>query len=81
MMSFRFSGENAKENIRRAFEFLDEDRNEEITATNLKKIINELGEDFDDEEISNIIQKNDVDGDGRLSYDDFEKVMLKKTFQ
>lgn len=55
MMAFRFSGSNSEENIKRAFQLLDVDKNEEISVSDLKKIVNELGEDMDDEEIANII--------------------------
>lgn len=51
MMSFRFNGEMAKENIKKAFSLLDEDKNEEISVADLKKIVKELGEDLDEEEI------------------------------
>ena len=80
MMSFRFSGEHAKSNIKQAFELITEGNRKEITAKDLKRVISELGEDFDDEEIANILQKNDVDGDGKISLADFEKVMSRKTF-
>lgn len=55
MMSFRFSGDYAQENIKRAFELLDDDKNQEISVADLKKIVKELGEDMDDEEVANII--------------------------
>lgn len=80
-MSFRFNGEMAKENIKKAFNLLDEDKNEEISVADLKKIVKELGEDLDEEEIQNIIEKNDVNGDGKLTLEDFENVMTKKTLE
>lgn len=47
---------------------LDEDQNQEISVADLKKIVKELGEDLDDEEVANIIQKNDLNGDGKLTF-------------
>ena len=75
-------GTNDDENIiKRAFELFDEDHKDHITPDNIRKIANELGDDLNEEDIANIIQKNDLDGDGKLTFEDFEKVMKSKTFK
>jgi Ca2+-binding EF-hand superfamily protein len=60
----------------RIFERFRSNEGNFIDFTSLKKVIFEMGEKCTDEEIKRIISSMDEDKDGRLSYDDFCKVML-----
>merc|ERR1711937_795771 len=67
-------------------EFLDmmtariSDRTGEVSLDNMKRVAKELGEDISPQELQEIIQRADLDGDGALTLDDFYQVMTKKTF-
>ena len=80
MMTARISDTNTKEDLERVFKLFDEDRSGEITVDNLKRVAKELGEDIPEEELNEIILRADLDGDGKLSFDDFYAVITKKTF-
>ena len=41
----------------------------------LAKVMAGTGESLPEEEIDNIIEEADVDGDGQINYDEFVKVM------
>lgn len=58
----------------------DLERNGDIRLADLKRVAKELGEDISDEELKEIIQRADLDGDGKLTFDDFYNVIVKKTF-
>lgn len=66
--------------MERVFKLFDDDRTQEITVENLKRVAKELGEDISDEELKEIVQRADLDGDGKLTFDDFYQVICKKTF-
>ena len=80
MMTARISDTNTKEDLERVFKLFDEDRNGEITVENLRRVAKELGEDIPDDELNEIIMRADLDGDGKLTFDDFFAVITKKTF-
>ena len=48
-----------------------------ITFENLKAVSRELGEDMTDEEISEMIEKADLDADGMISEEEFWRVLRK----
>ena len=80
MMTARISDKNTKDDLERVFKLFDDDRTDEITMSNLKRVAKELGEDIMDDELKEIIQRADLDGDGKLTFEDFYGVMTKKTF-
>jgi len=51
-----------------------------ITASELKKVAHELGEDLNDEEIEHIFFKADLDDDGFVTGDDFYNIMTHKVY-
>ena len=46
----------------------------------MQRVAKELGEDISDEELQEIINRADLDGDSVLGFEDFYQVMTKKTF-
>ena len=47
---------------------------------NLRRICKELGETMTDEELQELIERADSDGDGQVTPEDFYNVMIKKSF-
>jgi centrin-1 len=80
MMTARISDKNSREDIERVFKLFDSDRTGEVSLENMKRVAKELGEDISPQELQEIVQRADLDGDGALTLDDFYQVMTKKTF-
>ena len=72
------SDKDTKEDINKVFRILDDDKTGFITIKNLRRICKELGET--DEELQELIERADSDGDGQVTPEDFYNVMIKKSF-
>lgn len=55
MMTFKISGENREENIRELFWMFDQENKDFLTVDDIRAVAIELGEDLDDNELSNMI--------------------------
>ena len=77
MMTVKLPDTSEKE-LKRVFYLIDTDGNGEISVENLNNLCNELGEDFNEGELLDIIEHADLDKDGKLSYDDFCEIMKRK---
>ncbi|XP_066286717.1 calmodulin-like isoform X1 [Branchiostoma lanceolatum] len=66
--------DNEKE-IREAFRVFDKDGNGFITASELRVVMANLGEKLSDEELEEMIDEADIDGDGHINYDEFYLMM------
>jgi centrin-1 len=62
------------------FRLFDDDNTGSITLKNLKRVARELGETMTDEELQEMVDRADSNGDGFVSADDFYNIMTKKTF-
>ena len=80
MMTARISDRNTKEDLKRVFNLFDDDRSGEIRVDHLKRVARELGEEISEEELREIVQRADLDGDSKLTFDDFYNVMTRKSF-
>ncbi len=80
MMTARISDRNTRDDLRRVFNLFDDGRQDFITVENLRRVARELGEEISEEELKEIIQRADLDGDQKLGFEDFYNVMTKKTF-
>eukprot|EP00484_Ammonia_sp_Unknown_P021764 CAMPEP_0197028002 /NCGR_PEP_ID=MMETSP1384-20130603/7821_1 /TAXON_ID=29189 /ORGANISM="Ammonia sp." /LENGTH=299 /DNA_ID=CAMNT_0042456939 /DNA_START=21 /DNA_END=920 /DNA_ORIENTATION=- len=63
------------EELKEAFEVFDKDGDGEITPQELAAIMKALGEDLTEDEIFNMIQEVDQDGDGNIDFNEFKKLM------
>ena len=61
------------------FNFFDLDKAGYISVKNLKAIVKELGENIDEHELQEMIQKADQDQDGQVSEEEFYNIMTRKT--
>ena len=64
----------------KAFRDINVDKTGKISFANLKRVLNEIGEGMNDEEIQAMITEADKDGDGQVSFDDFFDMMRKAKF-
>jgi calmodulin len=61
-----------------AFRLFDKEGKGYIGTDEIKHLLLMLGESMSNEEIEEIITQADLDGDGKVSYQDFAKLMLLK---
>ena len=80
MMTARISDKNTKEDLKRVFNLFDTNREGQITVDDLRRVARELGEEISEEELKEIVARGDLDGNGKLEFEDFFNVMTRKTF-
>ena len=80
MMTARMSDKDTREDISKVFRLFDDDTSGSITLRNLRRVAKELGETMTDEELQEMVDRADSNGDGAVSMDDFYNIMTKKTF-
>merc|ERR1719433_1666304 len=78
MMRGRMPDKNSRAEIDKVFALFDEDETGKISFRNLKRIAQELGENLTDEELQEMIEEADRDGDGLINPDEFYRVMRKR---
>ena len=71
------SQKDSREEILKAFRLFDDDETGKISFRNLKRVAKELGENMTDEEITEMIEEADRDGDGEISEEEFMRIMRK----
>ncbi|XP_011867224.1 PREDICTED: caltractin-like [Vollenhovia emeryi] len=71
VIKIKVSEEDCITDIIRAFRLFDDDKTGKISLKNLKRVAIELGEDLTDEELLDMIDQADKDGDGQISLDEF----------
>eukprot|EP01129_Flabellula_baltica_P000388 TRINITY_DN1040_c0_g1_i1.p1 TRINITY_DN1040_c0_g1~~TRINITY_DN1040_c0_g1_i1.p1 ORF type:complete len:145 (-),score=43.77 TRINITY_DN1040_c0_g1_i1:37-471(-) len=66
------------ESLKQAFKLFDTDGNGVITRDELKEIMMNLEESFDEEELDDMIERADIDHDGQIDLEEFI-IFLRKT--
>ena len=77
MMTVKMGTRDSKEEMIKAFRLFDDDETGKISFKNLKRVAKELGESISDEELQEMIDEADLDGDGEVSQDEFLRIMKK----
>lgn len=80
MMTARMSDKDTRDDINKVFRLFDDDKTGFITVKNLRRVAKELGETMTDEELMEMIERADSDGDGQVTPEDFYNIMTKKAF-
>lgn len=65
------------EEMRKAFRLFIDDETDRISLKHLKRVAKELGETMNDDELQEMIDEADRDGDGAISEEDFIRIMKK----
>merc|ERR1711904_152990 len=79
MMTAKIKEDISREEVEKLFKLFDSDRTGEISLENMKRVARELGENVEPQEFQEIIQRNDKDNDGALTFEDFYVVMVSKS--
>merc|ERR1719343_1125868 len=77
MMRQKMSERDPREEMMKAFRLFDDDETGKISFRNLKRVAKELGENMTDDEITEMIEEADRDGDGEISEEEFMRIMRK----
>mmetsp|Transcript_1057 Transcript_1057/g.1381 ORF Transcript_1057/g.1381 Transcript_1057/m.1381 type:complete len:171 (-) Transcript_1057:220-732(-) len=77
MMTAKMSEKDSREEILKAFRLFDDDETGKISFRNLKRVAKELGENMTDEELQEMIDEADRDGDGEINEEEFLRIMKK----
>ncbi|XP_005807851.1 caltractin [Xiphophorus maculatus] len=77
MMTQKMNEKDSKEEIMKAFRLFDDDCTGKISFKNLKRVAKELGENLTDEELQEMIDEADQDGDGEVNEQEFLRIMKK----
>jgi len=77
MMTTKMAERDPREEMIKAFRLFDDDESGKISFKNLKRVAKELGENMTDEEIQEMIDEADRDGDGEISEEEFMRIMKK----
>ena len=61
------------EELRKAFDVMDANKDGQVTKDELKQLLSGLGEEVTDEVVNEMIQIADTDGDGKVNFEEFCK--------
>ncbi|KAF9074774.1 calmodulin [Rhodocollybia butyracea] len=78
MMAKKIPDTDSEEEIRQAFQVFDKDGNGYISATELKAVMESLGEKLSDKEVDAMIKEADLDGDGGINYQGMSFSFIQK---
>uniref|UniRef100_M4C2C5 EF-hand domain-containing protein n=1 Tax=Hyaloperonospora arabidopsidis (strain Emoy2) TaxID=559515 RepID=M4C2C5_HYAAE len=77
IMTSKVTDRDPREEIRKAFRLFDSHKTGKISFADLKRVATELGETMTDEELQEMIDEADCDGDGEINEDEFLRIMSK----
>ncbi|KAL3781856.1 hypothetical protein ACHAWO_009222 [Cyclotella atomus] len=80
LMTSRLAGSDTREDIDKIFQLFDDDKTGYISLQNLRRVAHELGEQMNDAELLEMIERADLDQDGQISPDEFFRIMTQKSF-
>ena len=72
------SEKDTKEEILKVFKLFDDDKTGTVSFKNLKRVCQELGENMTDDELKEMMDWADKDGDGVLNEDEFINAVMRK---
>lgn len=75
MMTIKISESASKKECEKAFRLLDPKETGFLTLENFQDIVTSSGEPLTDEEVKLMFQDADIDGDGKLSFHNFQEYM------
>ena len=77
MMSKKVTYVNSETELIEAFKIFDKDGNGFITSQELRHVMTHLGEKITEDEADVMIKEADLDGDSRINYEEFVKMMME----
>eukprot|EP00951_Prasinocladus_malaysianus_P042143 scaffold506061_cov52-Prasinocladus_malaysianus.AAC.1 len=59
-----------------AFDAFDKDKNGKLSSEEVRNIIRSMGDELTEEEVAEIMDRGDQDGDGLLSFQEFTRLII-----
>eukprot|EP00448_Togula_jolla_P009181 CAMPEP_0170607114 /NCGR_PEP_ID=MMETSP0224-20130122/20879_1 /TAXON_ID=285029 /ORGANISM="Togula jolla, Strain CCCM 725" /LENGTH=154 /DNA_ID=CAMNT_0010932253 /DNA_START=81 /DNA_END=545 /DNA_ORIENTATION=- len=78
LMARKVKDTDTEEELIEAFKVFDRDGDGYISAGELRHSMTNLGEKLTDAEVDEMIKEADTDADGRINYEEFQKMMMAK---
>ncbi|KAK6170336.1 hypothetical protein SNE40_018750 [Patella caerulea] len=78
MMARKMNDRDTEDELFTAFCLFDEDKDGYISIDEMRLVMKKLGENLTDEEAHDMIRLADLDGDGKVNYSEFVKMMTDK---
>ncbi|KAF9357727.1 hypothetical protein BGX34_009255 [Mortierella sp. NVP85] len=78
MMARKEKEADPEKDLREAFDVFDKDKDGLITNSELQGAMRNLGENLSQNEIDEMMREADKDGDQKISFDEFKKMMQPK---
>jgi len=78
LMTKRVNDKDSRANVNKIFALYDDERTGFISAKNMRRIAQELGDNISNEEIDELIQRADLDQDGLVSEEEFYQIVTRK---
>jgi calmodulin len=78
IMAQKIKDTDTEEELIEAFKVFDRDGDGFISANELRHSMMNLGERLMDSEVDEMIHEGDIDGDGKINFDEFWKMMMAK---
>ena len=78
IMQKRTRDSDPEEEIISAFRVFDKDGNGTLSTKELRHVMTTIGDKLTDEEVDQMIEEADVDGDGVINYEEFVRMMMAK---
>ena len=72
------SNRDPRDESLKSFRLFDDDETGTISLKNLRRVAKELGENMTEEELQDMIDQADRDGDGEINPDEFYRIMKKR---
>eukprot|EP00622_Pseudochattonella_farcimen_P001112 FR735727.1.p1 GENE.FR735727.1~~FR735727.1.p1 ORF type:complete len:192 (+),score=45.71 FR735727.1:2-577(+) len=78
MATPKMQSRDTREEIMKVFKLFDDDNTGSISFKNLQRVARELGENLTDDELHEMIDEADRDGDAAINEEEFYRVMKKR---
>lgn len=79
LLTVNVSSGNKKAVISRVFSLFDDEKTGFISIKNLRRVVKEVGENIDDAELQEMIERADLDNDGLISEEEFYAIMTRRS--
>ncbi|XP_066395296.1 probable calcium-binding protein CML13 [Miscanthus floridulus] len=80
MMTAKIGERDSKEELSKAFRIIDQDGNGKISNIDIQRIAKELGVNLTLDEIQDMVQEADRNGDGEIDFDEFIRMMRRTSY-
>ncbi|XP_066398045.1 probable calcium-binding protein CML13 [Miscanthus floridulus] len=80
MMTAKIGERDSKEELSKAFRIIDQDGNGKISNIDIQRIAKELGVNLTLDEIQDMVQEADRNGDGEIDFEEFIRMMRRTSY-